>query len=130
MTTTRDIVERAYRKIGLKAEDEAITGDMLEHGVDTLNSMMFGWELFGVDIDHAVLAATDDFSLAAKFEEGTVYQLAARLSPDFLVRAPDSDAFFRALQSAYMTIAEATIDKSLIRVPSKLEGRGTGSGIV
>lgn len=129
MTKTRDIVERAYRKVALKSEDEAITGDMLEHGIDTLNSMMFGWELFGIDIEHSTLSATDDFSLAAKFEEGTVYQLASRLSPDYIVPAPDADMFFRALQSAYMVIDEAKINNALIRVPSRLEGRGTSSGI-
>jgi hypothetical protein len=114
-------VERAYRKIGLKAEDEAITGDMLAHGVDTLNSMMFGWELFGININHILLAATDDFPLDARFEEGTVYQLASRLSPDFLVPAPDADVFFRALQAAYLVIDEVDIPTALLHVPSKLD---------
>lgn len=128
MTTTRDIVERAFRKIGLKAEDEAITGDMLAHGVDTLNAMMFGWELFGIALDHTALAATDDFSLEAKFEEGTVYQLASRLSPDYLVAAPDSDRFFRALQAAYLVIDEMTLPKAITRLPSQLDTNSTGLG--
>jgi len=129
MATARDIVERAYRKIALKAEDEAITGDMLEHGIETLNSMIFGWELFGVDTEHTALAATDTLPLAARFEEGTVYQLASRLSPDFLVPAPDADMFFRALQAAYMVIEESTINSAIIRVPSRLEGRNATSSV-
>ena len=129
MATARDIVERAYRKIALKAEDEAITGDMLEHGIETLNSMIFGWELFGVDTEHTALAATDTLPLAARFEEGTVYQLASRLSPDFLVPAPDADMFFRALQAAYMVIEESTINSAIIRVPSRLDGRNATSSV-
>jgi len=129
MATARDIVERAYRKIALKAEDEAITGDMLEHGIETLNSMIFGWELFGVDTEHTALASTDTLPLAARFEEGTVYQLASRLSPDFLVPAPDADMFFRALQAAYMVIEESTINSAIIRVPSRLEGRNATSSV-
>lgn len=124
MTTTRDIVERAYRKIGLKAEDEAITGDMLAHGVDTLNAMMFGWELFGININHTALAATSAFTLEPRFEEGTVYQLASRLSPDFLVPAPDSDRFFRAMQAAYLVIDEMALPKALTRMPSQIDRSG------
>lgn len=126
MTTTRDVVERAFRKIALKAEDQAITGDMLEHGVAVLNDMMFGWELFGINISHSELEAADTFPLAAKFVEGTVYQLATRLSPDYLVPAPDSDRFFRALQAAYVVIDEATIPKALTRLPSQIDRDGIG----
>jgi hypothetical protein len=61
MTTVRDIIERAYRKIGIKAEDEAISGDMLTNGVDNFNSMLFGWKIFGIDVLHVEQTAPDTF---------------------------------------------------------------------
>ena len=119
MTTVRDIIERAYRKIGIKAEDEAISGDMLTNGVDNFNSMLFGWKIFGIDVLHVEQTAPDTFALGDEFVEGTIYQLAERLSNDFVVPAPSSDAFFRALQIAYLVMPTATLDGALTRPPSK-----------
>jgi hypothetical protein len=37
MTTARDIVEAAYRKLGVVASDEPMTADQGENGINTLN---------------------------------------------------------------------------------------------
>lgn len=118
MTTTRDIVERAYRKVGIVAQDEPMDADQAANGLTSLNAMMHGWELFGIDVGHTDLALADDFTLAAKFHEATVYALAQRIAPDNSM-AFDGDAFIRALQAAYMVIDEAEMPSSLIFPPSR-----------
>jgi hypothetical protein len=125
MTTALEIVERAFRKIGVKAEDEGLTADQLAHGLDTLNSMMHGWELWGIDTSHVDLAAASTFPLAAKFEQGTVYLLAAELSPDYTAPANfDADQYLRLIQAQYLVINEVTIPSTLRNTPSqrRIEG--------
>lgn len=120
MTTTLDIINRAFRKIGIKAEDEALTADQVAHGLDTLNMMLFGWELWGIALGHTALTTGDTFPLAAKFEEGTVYLLAERLSTDYSVPPSFSaDDFLRRIQAAYMVIPEAAMPKALLWTPSQ-----------
>lgn len=120
MTTALQIVERAFRKIGVKAEDEGLTADQLAHGLDCLNLMMHGWELWGIDTNHVDLASADTFPLAAKFEEGTVYMLAERMFPDYAVPPSFSaDDFLRRIQAAYMVIEESAMPRALLRTPSQ-----------
>lgn len=125
MTTAQTIVERAFRKIGVKAEDEGLTADQLAHGLDTLNQMMHGWELWGIDTNHVDMASSTTFPLAAKFEQGTVHLLAAELSPDYQAPANfDADQFLRLIQAQYLVIAEVTMPSTLLNTPSqrRIEG--------
>lgn len=118
MTTTRDIIERAYRKLGVVASDEAMTADQAESGLDALNAMMHGFALFGIDLEHADLALSDDFSLADRFHEASVYALAQRIAPDNMLGF-DGDMFIRALQAAYMVIEDVTSPAMLVYPPSR-----------
>jgi hypothetical protein len=114
------IVERAFRKNGVKAEDEALTADQLAHGVDMLNTMLHGWELWSIDINHVDLTAASVFPLLPRFEEGTVYMLAERMFPDYSVPPSFSaDDFLRRIQAAYMVIEEAPMPRALLRTPSQ-----------
>jgi hypothetical protein len=119
MTTVRSIIESAQRKIGVVAIDEPMTADQAEIGLSALNAMMFAWALYGVDVSHATLAIGDDFPLAEKFVEGTIYMLARKLAPDFGTAGVDDDAFFRALQAAYLTINEVAMPTALLHPYSR-----------
>lgn len=114
MTTVRSIIESAQRKIGVVAIDEPMTADQAEIGLSALNSMMFGWALYGVDITHTALTLGDNFPLAEKFVEGTIYMLARKLAPDFGTAGVDDDAFFRALQAAYLVVNEVAMPTALL----------------
>lgn len=118
MTTAQTIVERAFRKIGVKAEDEGLTADQLAHGLDCLNLMMNGWELWGIDTNHVDMTSASTFPLAARYEEGVVYLLAERISPDYQ-SGINADDFLRRIQAAYMVIAESAMPRSLLRTPSQ-----------
>lgn len=126
MTTVRQIVDRSLKKIGILAHDDESDADQIVNGVDTLNMMLAAWELAGVDTSHTTLAAEDTFPLDAKFEEGTVYMLAGRLSSDYLVPVSfDADDFFRKIQAAYLTIDAVTLPNALIFTPSRHARDGT-----
>jgi hypothetical protein len=123
MTTVRDIVERAYRKIGVVSADEAMQADAAASGLDAFNEMLSAWALHGITLSPAFTdaALADAFPLADKFREGTIYLLASRLSPEWMAPvAFDADDFFRRVQAAYMVIEESTIDRGLTVMPSQI----------
>jgi hypothetical protein len=118
MTLASTIIERAFRKLGVKAEDEGLTADQLAYGLDTFNAMMNGFELFGIALAWVDKAEDEDIGLAVKFDEGLTYILAERLSPDYA--SPfNADDFLRRLQAAYMVINEAVLPSSILRTPSQ-----------
>lgn len=120
MTTAANIVERALRKIGVAASGEALQADDLQDGLEAMNAMMFAWKLAGVDTGHTALVAIDDFPLGAEFEEGTVYVLASRLSPDYEApQAFDADDWFRKMQAAYTVIEDVVMPSALLSLPSR-----------
>ena len=120
MATVQDIVTRAFRKVGIAAQDEALEAHEIANGVDALNMMIAAWKLAGVDTETTALASADTFPLAAEFEEGTVYLLAERISPDYSRPAMfDADDWFRKIQAAYMQITASTVPTALTRTPSR-----------
>lgn len=120
MANMLDIVTRAFRKIGVTAKDEVLDASDSAHGIEALNAMMHAWKLRGVDTEHVTLDLSDPFPLAPEFEEGTVYLLASRISPDYEVpQSFDADDWFRAFQAAYIVIPVATIPRALLRTPSQ-----------
>lgn len=119
MATTRDIVQRAYRKIGIVASDDPMTADQGENGLDALNMMMHGWELDGIALAHVTLALDDAFSMADMFHEGVVYQLATRLGHDGAAQVPDSDAWFRKLQAHYLVLPDVVMPSALLGTSSQ-----------
>jgi len=120
MTTVADIVSRAHSKIGIKAADESLTAYQMQTGVEALGMMLSGWRLHGVDALHSPLTADNPFPMQSEFEEGAVYNLAARLSSDYQVPAMfDTDGYFRAIQASYMKTNTATLPSAILRTPSQ-----------
>jgi hypothetical protein len=116
MTTARDLVEAAYRKLGVVASDEPMTADQADNGINTLNRMMHGWLLDGIDIGHIDLQLADVFSMEPQFEEGCIYLLAERLSPDYSAPANFSTSEFKKrLSAAYLIIPNVKFDRTLTR---------------
>lgn len=119
MATVRDIVERAHKKMGVIGKGESMPADYLSDGVDALNEMLHGWKSMGVDVSHSDLSEADTFPLADEYKEGTIYMLAARLSPEYsLPPMFNPDDWFRALQAGYTTIDTLSAPKMLTRMPS------------
>ena len=119
MATCRDLIERAYRKIGVVATDEAMTADQASVGMDALNMMMHGLALEGIDTGYSDLQIADDFSLDARFDEGIVYMLASRLAPEFSRPGFDDRRFRQGLANAFLIVPDAEIDLGLRRTASQ-----------
>lgn len=120
MTTVRAIVQRAFRKVGVLAHDVDLGGAYAANGLDAFNEMLHGWKAQGVDISHSDLDMEDTFPLADMYREGTIYQLASRISPEYEMPPQfDADAWFRLLQADYATEQEMTIPNALLRPPSR-----------
>lgn len=120
MATVRQIVTRAFRKLDAASNDDPLTGEELQEGIDALNAMIHGWVLDGVDLSWTDQAANDTFALDNEYLEGVVYLLAGRLSPNYTTPANfDADDWFRKIQAANTTITAATIPSALLNLPSK-----------
>lgn len=119
MATTREIVERAYRKIAVVAEDEPMTADQAAAGLVALNSMLHSFVGMGVDLEHEDVVLAAEFPLAARHHDAVVYLLAERLGPDNLRPSPDADRLRRQLQAAFMTIETATFPIGMVYSPSR-----------
>lgn len=120
MPTMAEIINRAYRKLGVLAMDEELGGDEAAVGLEALNGMLHEWSLRGVDLSHADLGLADVLPLSDAYRDGVTYMLAARIAPDYSVPAAfDADDFFRAIQAAHMTIEDVSFDRAVTEVPSK-----------
>lgn len=113
MATCRDLVERAYRKIGVVATDESMTADQAAVGMDALNMMMHALVLDGIDTGYSDLELADQFSLDARFDEGIVYMLASRLAPDFARPGFDERRFRQGMANAFLIVPDAEIDTGI-----------------
>lgn len=125
MATVSKIIDRAFRKIAVRAEDEALTADQLQSGLDALNELLSGWQLHGVQLSTYDMKANDTFPMAPRFEEAVIYMLAARLSPEYVVPASfDPDGFLRLIQAQFMTVPTASVRGPLTETISQREWRG------
>lgn len=123
MPTTRDIIERAYRKIGVVAIDEPMTADQEQEGLSALNDMLYGWALSvseGIETD---VTLASEFPIERMFHEGVVYQLADRLAPNFGMQGFNTDDFMRKLQQYYVTIPRSSISAVILRTATQSRGR-------
>lgn len=127
MTTTRDIVQRSLRKVGIVGVGQNAPADIAGVGLDDLNMMLAAWKLAAVDITHSALTLDTDFPLAAEYEEGTVHMLAGRIAPDYQFPVGfDPDDFFRKIQAAYAaTDVLLTMPLALQHPPSRSARDGT-----
>lgn len=119
MTTVRDVIERAYRKIGVVASDEPMTADQADAGADALNMMMHGWKLDGIDIAHVDVVLSDEFPMEPMFHEGTVYMLASRLAPDYSGASFNTSEFMQRLSAYYLIVDDVDMPLALLRTPSQ-----------
>jgi hypothetical protein len=115
MTTAREIVQRAYRKIGVTAHDDEMTDDQAAVGITELNSMMHGWSLRIRRWAHGDIELADEFPMPPQFHEGAVYLLAAALAPNFAVASFDPEEWFRRLAVSYLHIQPTRTDAGLFR---------------
>lgn len=78
------LVKRALRALGVVAEANEPSADMMTDGLSALGGMLAGWELRGVHLGaHYPLVADTDVPLAAREIECAVWSLAASLALEY-----------------------------------------------
>lgn len=112
------------RKIGVVAEDEALTADQAAHGTAVLNRMIAGWELQGVQVGWRETEISEVVDLPLSLHEAVIFCLAERLGPDYTRPAPDATRHFRAIQAAYMIIPDMEVPRIVRRTPSQRRWTG------
>jgi hypothetical protein len=124
MATVDRIIKRAFRKIGVSAEDEALTSDQMATGLEVLNDLLWGLAARGANIGHVEVTAGREMALDDRFNEGIVHMLAGRLAPEYGTGvAFDADEFFRQIQSYYAQIPDMDV-RILTRTPSQRRWSG------
>lgn len=112
------------RKIGVVAEDEALSADQAARGTAVLNRMIAGWELQGVAVGWRETEISEEVDLPLNLHEATIFCLAERLGPDYQRPAPDATRYFRAIQAAYMIIPDMEVPRIVRRTPSQRRWTG------
>jgi hypothetical protein len=121
-----EIIHRAFRKIGVAADGEALTADMASAGLSAFNEMIAGWQLQGIDFwlspsggplaNYPELEASAEFPMPPAFREGTIYSLAARLAPEYSAQISyNPDEFVRLMQANLVRVPTSTIDTGITR---------------
>lgn len=117
MTSMSTIIERAYRKIGVVAADDAMTADQASSGIAALNDMMQAWPLDGIYATTPVQELPGDWPLDEVYIQPTIYLLATRLAEDSGVQVLfDPDPYRRQLQAAFPKIVRLRVDPLLSRL--------------
>lgn len=117
MTTAATIVDRAFRRIGVKSEGENLTADQAAHGLDVLNSLLASLRTEGVNYTHAALDHADPISIADDYIRPVVALLAIDLGPDYGVPVQDvREIHLQTLRAGLTaTVPPATFDAALLR---------------
>jgi hypothetical protein len=119
MATARDLVQAAMRKIGVVAEDEAMTADQGAHCAAVMNRMIAGWELQGVNVGWRETGLSEEVDLPLNIHEAVVACLAEKLAPDYGRPAPSAVMEFRQVAAAYMLIPDVEMPRALTSTPSQ-----------
>lgn len=89
MATRLDVIERAFRRLGIKAEDEGLTADQLANGGDVLDALYAEASERALQIHGAALT----FNLSNVPDKAFLplaNLLCAELAADYMVQAPVS----------------------------------------
>lgn len=87
MKTGLDVVNRAFRRLGVKAEDEALTADQIANGTEALETLVAELDARALTayVSPLALSATD---VSEEYFLPLVNILAAELAPEYSAQAP------------------------------------------
>lgn len=118
MASARDIVNRAARRIGILANEEALTAAELENGLQALNDMLHGFGPMGIQYAHTTLEASDTVNFPDEQLRNVMIVFCKDLADEFSVPLSQSlgvdiDRAIAELQAAYLVIGPAVPDRGL-----------------
>ncbi len=85
MSTRLDVITRAFRRLGISADDETLTADQIANGGDVLDSLF-------VEAGREAPMSFDLENVPAESFVALANYLAAEMAADYAVQPPDSPA--------------------------------------
>lgn len=84
MSSGTQLINRAYKKIGVKFNNQDVTAESLEIGREELNSMLEEWQDEGIELNYVPISApSDETNISQSIENAVVNNLAICLAPYF-----------------------------------------------
>jgi hypothetical protein len=125
MTTAREIISGAYRRLGLLPLGAELDPDRAAAGLTAYNDMLNAWAADGISPASAPLAFSlgDAFPFLPQFVEGAKAILAVELASASGIEAQPSTQkrarkAYAALLAYYVSAPQAGQDNGLTRMPS------------
>lgn len=125
MSTARDIVKSALRRIRILGKGEDLDAGDASDTLSALNAMMHQWKAQGLTYEHTTMELNTTFPLDDSFEQGVVALLGVRISEDFgdvtLTQriVDDADEGWRLIAAEYWKANTADFDDTLKCMPSQ-----------
>lgn len=123
MATMQDVATRAYRIIGVVADDEPMTAEQGANAVEAFNAMVAGWASDGKHTMAVTVEMGDEFPLPANLLNAATRLLAAELAPQYGRQVPDTRRDWRHVSTTYIVVPDLSLPRTLTRLPSQ-EGYG------
>ena len=123
MITVKDVVKRALRLLSITQAGESPSAPEFTDTLSALNSMLFGWQLDAIRLEHVELYSDDVLPYEESHEEPIIYNLATRIAPEFGVAVSREVGVvaargFANLQNYYddpdLLITQPALDPSLM----------------
>ena len=83
MATALDTITRALRLVQVIEAGEIAEAEDAVDGLSALNEMVYGWELFGINIGWQTVTQSQELCVHDKYLEGIRYNLAIRLAAEW-----------------------------------------------
>lgn len=119
MASVLDVVTRAFRLIGVVAEDEPMTPGQSVAGKNAFNAMIAGWALRGVHTNLYAVELNDEYPLGEQTQFAVTRLLAAELAQEYGRQPPDTRRDWRNLAAAYMHVPALEVPRTLRVLPSQ-----------
>lgn len=114
------MVTKALKLIKVLAAEESPTAAEMDDGIETLNLMLHGWALSGVDLGWSDITQTQTINVPDEYLEGILYALAIRLSSEYPNSQVDpvlvtvAQSRFEKMQADNYEIPEVVHDQTLL----------------
>jgi hypothetical protein len=120
MATAGDIVNRAARRIGMLANEEALTSAEMTNALEAFNAMLHGFGPMGIKYVHTTLAQGDTVNVPDEQLRNVMLLFCRDLAQEYPVVLPpdlglDIERAKGELQAAYLVINPAVPDRALRR---------------
>lgn len=118
MATANDIINRSMRRIGVLADEEALSAGAMTNALAAFNDMLHGFGPMGIQYAHVTLTATDTVNVPDEQLRNVMILFCKDQADEYQMPisqslASDINRALLELQAAYLVINPAVPDRAL-----------------